>query len=110
MATICSLQFKRLQMEGDENTLLQMFARIREKGYIVEVCGEKIYEESVFNVSAECFFVHRGVAPMEIRSRKKYFSCDTEGCFLNACLAIIQTSKSLSCKKVSISGINLESL
>ena len=30
--------------------------------------------------------------------------------FLNACLAIIQTSKSLSCKKVSISGINLESL
>ena len=82
VSTICSLQFKRLQMEGDENTLLQMFARIREKGYIVEVCGEKIYEESVFNVSAECFFVHRGVAPMEIRSRKKYFSCDTEGCFI----------------------------
>lgn len=82
VSTICSLQFKRLQMEGDENTLLQMFARIREKGYIVEVCGEKIYEESVFNVSAECFFVHRGVAPMEIRGRKKYFSCDTEGCFI----------------------------
>lgn len=84
VSVIDSIKVSAIKFGNDESDLQNLFDYLESLGYNIESQENDIRDNIRLNYNASIFFIYRDAdkAVAQIRARKRFFSVDSEGCFL----------------------------